>query len=299
LITLKQLEALHWIATLGTFERAASRLCTTQSAISKRIHELEAVTGLAVFDRSRRGTKLTEKGESLLNIARNMLHLQGTILNLADIDELPARRIRLGITELSTLTWFPHLIAVLAERQPNLTVEPDVDTSRDLYARLNNDELDIIVVPEVFSDADLVSVRLATMESCWVAKPGVVTKRHPLTAEDLTSHRLICQGRTSGFGLVFNGWLRREGIQSSNLISCDNMIAILGLAQAGIGIASLPIECCRQSILDGKLELIETRLKVPSVNYVAMYSDSRPSALITRVVELLKEVSDFSLNLQS
>ena len=58
MITLRQLETLHWIAQLGTFERAAIKLNTTQSAISKRIQELEAASGLAVFDRSQRGAWL-------------------------------------------------------------------------------------------------------------------------------------------------------------------------------------------------------------------------------------------------
>jgi DNA-binding transcriptional LysR family regulator len=50
MITLRQLETLHWIAQLGTFERAALKLNTTQSAVSKRIQELEAASGLPVFD---------------------------------------------------------------------------------------------------------------------------------------------------------------------------------------------------------------------------------------------------------
>jgi DNA-binding transcriptional LysR family regulator len=63
MITLRQLEALYWIVQLGTFERAAAKLNTTQSAISKRIQELEAACHITVFDRDRRGAKLTEKGE--------------------------------------------------------------------------------------------------------------------------------------------------------------------------------------------------------------------------------------------
>ena len=41
MVTLRQLLALHWIERLGTFERAAEHLNTTQSAISKRVQELE------------------------------------------------------------------------------------------------------------------------------------------------------------------------------------------------------------------------------------------------------------------
>jgi len=82
MITLKQLEALRWIVQLGTFERAAQRLNTTQSTISKRMQELEWATGLAVFDRSQRQARLTEKGETLYALAQRMLELADDIATL-------------------------------------------------------------------------------------------------------------------------------------------------------------------------------------------------------------------------
>src|ERR1700760_1944925 len=97
-ITLKQIEALYWIAQLGTFDRAANRLNTSQSAISKRIGELEAAVGPPLFDRSQRGARLTEQGEHLLALRQDMLRLGGRILALKDAEEMPARRLRLGIT---------------------------------------------------------------------------------------------------------------------------------------------------------------------------------------------------------
>ena len=74
-ITLKQLETLYWIARVGTFERAAARLNTSQSAVSKRMQELERASLIEIFDRSQRGAKLTVKGEELLGIAEKMLEL--------------------------------------------------------------------------------------------------------------------------------------------------------------------------------------------------------------------------------
>jgi biotin operon repressor len=62
MLTLRQMEAVVWIAQLGTFERAAARLGTSQSAISKRINELEEQIGFPLFDRSQRGSKFTPPG---------------------------------------------------------------------------------------------------------------------------------------------------------------------------------------------------------------------------------------------
>ncbi len=105
--TLKQLDALHWIAALGSFERAAERLGTTQSAVSKRIHELEAALGVEIFDRSQRGARLTPTGEAVLATAGDMLDLRDRLLDFAGQDPPSMRRLRFGVTELTAMTWLP------------------------------------------------------------------------------------------------------------------------------------------------------------------------------------------------
>src|SRR3546814_9710181 len=93
MITLKQLEAFNWIAKLGTFERAAAKLNTTQSAISKRIQELEASIGLPLLDRSHRGARLarhrseehTSELQSLMRISYAVFCLNKKNINTQQI----------------------------------------------------------------------------------------------------------------------------------------------------------------------------------------------------------------------
>ena len=64
MITFKQIDALYWIAELGSFEAAANKLNMSQSAISKRIQELEDTFDVEIFDRSKRNARLTERAVS-------------------------------------------------------------------------------------------------------------------------------------------------------------------------------------------------------------------------------------------
>src|SRR4051812_41752922 len=148
MITLKQIEAMHWIVKLGSFERAAAKLNTTQSAISKRVLELEASTGEVLFDRSQRSARLTEKGEHLLMLSRDVLALYERMLDIKNSGEGPARRLRIGVTELSAMTWLPRLVTALRQSFPSLTIEPEVDLSRNLHDRVVEDSIDLIVIPE-------------------------------------------------------------------------------------------------------------------------------------------------------
>ncbi|MDQ0458319.1 LysR family transcriptional regulator [Rhizobium paknamense] len=299
LITLKQMEAIYWIVQLGTFERAAARLNTTQSAISKRVQELEAMTGLAVFDRNQRGAKLTEKGEHLLALGQEMLALHDRVLDLKSSEETPAHRLRLGVTELSAMTWFPRLISKIRDTFPRVTLEPYVGTSRTLENMLRDSELDLIVVPDVFVGEDITYVRLADVSNVWMARPGLVETREALTLEELAGHPAVLQGSQSGTGLFYNRWMRSQGLVFDQALYSDNLMAILGLTVAGVGISYLPRQCFRPLVDEGKLVVIPTRPVLPPIPYSAGYRNDRPTAFITAITDLMCDTCDFSRQLQS
>jgi len=298
MITLRQMEALHWIVQLRTFERAAAKLNTTQSAISKRIQELEAAVGVRLFDRSRRNARLTKKGEHLFALAQDMLRLQDRVLELRSTQEMPARRLRLGVTELSALTWLPRLIAALRDAYPLVTIEPEVDMSRDLYDRLQEDKLDVIVIPDAFSDPHVTAVQLAKVQNVWMASPSLVTTRQTLSLQQLAEYPILVQGNRSGSGVHVSRWLQSEGVALPRQFSCDSLIALLGLAVAGLGLTYLPKDCFLPLIKDGKLKVVPTRPSLPEMTYVALYRNDRPSAFTSLVARLARATCDFSRQLQ-
>ena len=59
----------------GGFARAGVLLETVQSNVSARIRRLEAVLGVQLFERHRRGVSATEKGEKLYRHAKRVIAL--------------------------------------------------------------------------------------------------------------------------------------------------------------------------------------------------------------------------------
>ncbi|WP_295461228.1 LysR family transcriptional regulator [uncultured Pseudomonas sp.] len=298
MVTLRQLLALHWIERLGTFERAAEHLNTTQSAISKRVQELEASTGLQLFDRSQRGARFTAEGEELLVIAREMLDLSERITSLKDGKHVTTRRLRLGVTELTAWTWLPRLVTRLVEDFPGLTVEPEVDMSRTLHERLMDDLVDLIVIPDTFTAPEVTSVPLATVENAWMAAPGLVKSAGVVSLAELASYPMLMQGKKSGSGLFVNRWLQARGIELPRILSSDSLTAMLGLASAGLGVTYLPRECFRPLVDEGKLVIVEADPQLPPVPYMAMYRNDRPSTFVAEVAALATQLCDFTQQLQ-
>ena len=139
MLTFKQIEALYWTVRLGTFAASAQKLHTTQSAITKRIQELEADFDIALFDRSGYRAELTARGHEIYALAEEMLGHRDRLLVRLKGQHTLTGTFRFGITEITAMTWLPALIRLLRSHYPRITLEPHIDLGADLLKRLQAD----------------------------------------------------------------------------------------------------------------------------------------------------------------
>src|SRR5262245_10517224 len=112
-LRLDQLEALSWIARLGSFRSAARQLRISQPAVSSRIRELERHLGFAVIDRSGARPRVTPKGGEVVRYAEQMIGLADSLATHFERQPL-ARTIRMGAADTFALTHLPGLLARIA-----------------------------------------------------------------------------------------------------------------------------------------------------------------------------------------
>lgn len=293
MISLKQIEALVWAAKMGTFEKAANRLNVTQSTVSKRINELEQTVGVTLFDRDGHSNRLTAEGERLMALGENMLTLQAQALDLKALEDMPVRKFRLGVTELTAMTWLPRLIFALKTRFPKVNFEPTVEMTRDLQQGLADGSFDLVIAPESFSVPQATVVRLADVKNAWVASPSLVQSGRILTYAELAGLTIITQGKTSGSGFLVSSWLRSQAIHLPNQMTCDSLIALLGLTVGGVGASYIPVDCQRPLIRSGKLKEIAIEPPLPSLPYSAFFLSDQPTVFISEVVTVAKGVCNY------
>ncbi len=297
MMTFKQLEALYWIGQLGGFAPAARKLHTTQSAISKRVHELEQIFDTALFDRSQRSARLTEKGEEMFMLARKLLRERDAVVEQFGKPEVIERRLRIGVTELTAMTWLPRLVALVREHYPKVTLEPDVDGSLPLRDKLLADALDVIIVPDAFTDSRLPAKAVGQVESAWMCRPGLVqppAPGRPVRLHDLAAHRLLVQGNASGTGRIYDAWMRERGVEPADTLVVSNLIALAGLTISGLGVSYLPRHCLAPLVAAGMLAEIDVQPPLPPVPYVAMVRGDQRSALVGSVIMLAQSCCDFA-----
>ncbi|GJE16774.1 LysR family transcriptional regulator [Methylobacterium marchantiae] len=296
--TLKQFEALRWIALLGSFERAADRLHTTQSTVSKRIHELETSLGTQLFDRSQRGARLTEKGNRILEIGEEMLSLRDRVVAIAASRATMIRHLRFGVTELTALTWLPQLVAELRATYPNIVLEPEVEQSTTLFENLKNGALDFIVTPDVFRKPGFRSVPLASVRSAWMCSPVLFRDRGVVELAALAQFSILTQGNRSGSGVVFDQWLQACGVSLPHKIQSNSFVAIVGLTLAEVGVSYLPERCFDGLIERERLRIIETNPPLPPITYVVTFRETESSNTVGSISRITQSTCNFTNPIQ-
>lgn len=294
MITLKQLEAIYWIVELGSFEAASAKLNMSQSAISKRVQELEDAFDVPIFDRSKRSARLTEKGEELFECAVEMLRQRDYLLERVSSKEALVRRYRLGVTELTALTWLPALVEAIREAYPKVALEPSIELSSELFKKLENDQLDLIIVPDIFSDARFANTPLKTVENVWMCAPDLYPGDGPMDLQALASYTVLTQGGSSGTGLIYERWLAGHDVRLNRTLTSNYLVAQVGLTISGVGISYLPRECMAPLIGQGRLKVINTRSPLPDIRYAAVHRADRLQGLSLEVARLAQHCCDFS-----
>jgi DNA-binding transcriptional LysR family regulator len=125
---LRQLRTFEAVARHRTVTDAANALGMAPSSVSGQVRTLERSLGVALFDRTARGMRITGAGERLLGWTRRLL----------DQAEQARREVtghgpdlRLGALETIAATHVPGVLARLAERRPGVRVEVRPAASRD------------------------------------------------------------------------------------------------------------------------------------------------------------------------
>jgi DNA-binding transcriptional LysR family regulator len=293
LITFKQLEAIYWIADLGSFAAAAAKLNTTQSAVSKRVQELEQHFNVELFDRSKRTARLTEKGAEILIHAKSLLEERDHFIERVSSSQVLIRHFRLGVTELTAMTWLPRLVGMIRSEYPRVSIEPDVELSATLFDRLMNDTVDLIIIPDVFNDSRCITVPLKAVENAWMAVPDLYESDEPLSLADLSRFTMLVQGNRSGTGLVYGRWLSTHGVSPSKTVNCESLVAQIGFTVSGLGVSYLPVPVTAQLIREGRLKRIPMTTRLPHVRYAVLFRADRSSDFKNTVARFAEECCNF------
>lgn len=264
---LRQLEALYWIAKLGSFSAAAVHLRATQPAISGRIASLEGELGVQLFERTGNKVRLSYQGQEIAEIARQMIEASAAIRSAAAGDSPLQGTIRLGIGSIVAYTWLADLVRRIQTDHPLVDLDVQVAITPDLHHGILAHDYDLIVSREQVAREGFESQFLYRENFDWVASSALDLPPEPVPLADIARHRIITfPRRTYSYNAVVQ-LFRDQGIWPIDTYRSNSPQAILELAREGLGIAAFPGVIARRLIAAGELRTIRATASVPPLEF--------------------------------
>lgn len=286
--TFDQIRTFLAIVREGGVRRAAESLHLTQPAITARIKNLEEALGVELFDR-KATMALTKDGIALVNYAEQFLKLNDLIQrNVARPDSID-QLFRVGVSETIVQSWLPEFIAELRLVFPRLTVEIDVDISRNLRDRLLANAIDLAILMGPVSNYRVENVHLPDYEIAWFSAPGHIDGMDPV--EIFQTCPVITFARdTRPFRLLKEVFLERYGpgvvlFPSSSLSACFRLVA------SGLGVGALPLTLAEPYLARGEMDRFDPGWSPEPLAFTASYLGSPQSAVGARAAEIARTVA--------
>lgn len=146
---LKHLRQFVTIAEVGSLSEGAEFLLTSQPALSRSINEMEeALGGIRLMERGRKGVTLTRNGKKFLAFARLVLNNFDTLTaGLVRDESETGGTVRVGMGAYEGYTFLPTIMERVLRRRPDVHFNCISGRFQDLVTPLVQGHLDLIFGP--------------------------------------------------------------------------------------------------------------------------------------------------------
>lgn len=262
MLSLGELRAFLIAAETENFSETARRLGISQPAVSMQIRALEKRFDMDLFERSGRAVSLTEAGEALVPLARDLVHRAISVQEaMASMEGEVVGLLNLVCSTTTGKYVLPRLLARFLRRHPRVDITVLV-VPRDLaLRRLHEDEAHIGVASVIQSTRGLEYRPLLTDSVALIAPPDHrwATRGEPIAPEELKEERYITREDVSGTSVAVHEALAWHDLMPAHLprsMTLGNSEAIRMAVQEGLGLGFVSTMVAAESVQAGTLSII-------------------------------------------
>ncbi|MEU3828742.1 LysR family transcriptional regulator [Streptomyces sp. SID486] len=229
------LELLLAVARLGSLGAAAREVGITQPAASSRLRSMERQLGVALVDRSPRGSRLTDAGALVTDWARRVVEAAAAFdAGARALRDRRDSRLRVAASMTIAEYLLPGWLLALHAERPDTAVSLLAGNSAKVAELLLAGEADLGFVEGLTVPTGLDSAVIARDRLIVVTAPGHpwARRRRPLTAAELAATPLILRERGSGTRQVLDAAL---GGLARPLMELSSTTAVKASAVSGAG----------------------------------------------------------------
>ena len=228
------------VARYGSFRLAAEKIYIAASAISRQIQMLEQELGVQLFERDRKGLRLTSAGETLLYRTRRAMNELATAR--AEIEELRGAQrglVKLGVNETVAREFVLDFLGGFRGRFPHISFDITVANTHELAQALLGGELDVIVGYGGPQKNGLEEVAAFALQTCITLRTDhPLAGRDHVSVADLVDETFIMPPANSLLRQTLNAIFARSAVHPAAMVTTNSFELMAGMVVAGFGVAA-------------------------------------------------------------
>lgn len=296
-IKLRHLQLLVGLDEFRHLGRTAEFLSVSQPAVSKMLSEVESMLGLALFERSSRGTEPTASGRAIVRFARSVLaEYERTRDEIAAVESGAAGRTRVGAMVVALPTVLARAVELLKERSAQATVLVDEGDLTRLLPKLRLGELDLFVgrLEPGYAAPDLVTESLYNEPMVAVVAAG-----HPLADiarpswQDLAQMPCVLPPPWASLRVKLEQQFHKHGLQPpTDLVETASFLALVTFLARRGAVGFMARSVARQFEEQGTVQALDLPVPVELPPIGMMTLRGRPLTTTTQqLAECLRQAA--------
>lgn len=257
---LEELKAFTAVVDRTSLTKAADALALTQSAVSRRVQQLEEMLGATLLDRSSRPPTATAVGRRVYHSATALLRDLDRLMNIPKDDGEPSGTFRLGLPQVVADVALFDIAVGLKAAFPGLDLRCRTEWSNGLQLQVASGDLDAAAVMVPAGNTPPTGTRgsfIATLEVLVVQSRHTPMATTPVTIADLAEQQWILNPQGCGYRAALQRALEGVGKQVRLGIDLHGTETQLRLVAAGLGLGLAPTRLLANSHSLKDLRIVE------------------------------------------
>ena len=292
-ITLRELEVLQALVAAGTAISAARRLGISQSAVSRRLAQLEERLGFQLFLRA--GGRLVPTVEAI-SINEQLAPVFDTLARIANHADQPQKAHvgTLAIVAPPTIAhrFLPSRIAAFKKQNPDLQITFEVLSSDSLLTGIAESRFDVALTDSITAHEGIQNEQLLeTQAICILPQHHPLARLDVIRPTDLQGQDFIALSRRHSSRVAIDRLFDRAGVNLNIVIEASTNVSAMEFVREGLGVSLLnPFPLVHQMG-----EGVALRPFVPALCYTTNFllpSSRAPSAVTLAFIQATRASLD-------
>lgn len=230
------------IADQGGFGKAADALYITQTALTRRLQNLEALLGVKLVERTTRSVALTSIGRDFLPQARRLLSdLESALAEIHTTGKAHRGDVAIACVPTVGVQFLPRVIQEYSAQHPHNRIKIFDHASSGVADAVRRRDVEFGINIGGAHHAELASVPLLEDRFVLICRDDhPLARRRNLSWKQLGGYPLIFAGDVSGNRPLLDTALAAQGVTLQSHYEVQRSSTALGLVAEGVAAAVVP-----------------------------------------------------------